>query len=490
MRCLVLVEQPYSFYYPRKVAGLALAWGREALSAIWSEQCRQATQADIETRNLDTNRVTLRSGPDYVWRVMSTLGPVRVMSFAYRDRSMGVGSVTRTPARSVFPLHRKCRSSELCLQWECRLGSEQPFRSSQAALTFFTHGAVSLEDTTISRHLVAVGATIDARWLYRRPAEIRDLLAQRATRDSKTGRPLLYVSSDAHVVRRYVDDGWQPAWKNANGIRLWCIDNETGAIIHLGGEYTFGDCNAVGDAIAWLNVIGVLPSNGDYGGGLVAQLVVVTDGAQWLVEHVHDRLPGAIAVLDVWHVVGYLAEHAATLYVKGSEAARRLLKQMKTALLGLRPRRSRVSETRRGHKKRRVRRRKTNRHKASSTDATPCGVSQLLALLRAHRPPVAHAEAHLEFIAKIGRNAWRMDYMALRQRGVNVGSGAMESLHRNGSQLRLKRPGAKWCADTAQAVLNLRMLKLSGRWDDFWSRPDLPERPNREFEQPTKCIAA
>ena len=65
----------------------------------------------------------------------------------------------------------------------------------------------------------------------------------------------------------------------------------------------------------------------------------------------------------------------------------------------------------------------------------------------------------------------------------------MESLHRNGSQLRLKRPGAKWCVETAQAVLNLRMLKLSGRWDDFWTRPDLLDRLNREFVQPTKCIA-
>ena len=44
----------------------------------------------------------------------------------------------------------------------------------------------------------------------------------------------------------------------------------------------------------------------------------------------------------------------------------------------------------------------------------------------------------------------------------------MESLHRTGSQVRLKRAGAHWTADVAQAILNLRMLSLSERWNEFW----------------------
>ena len=46
----------------------------------------------------------------------------------------------------------------------------------------------------------------------------------------------------------------------------------------------------------------------------------------------------------------------------------------------------------------------------------------------------------------------------------------MESMHRTGSQARLKRPGAKWLAEKAQAIFDWRMLKLVGRWDDH---PDL-----------------
>ena len=50
---------------------------------------------------------------------------------------------------------------------------------------------------------------------------------------------------------------------------------------------------------------------------------------------------------------------------------------------------------------------------------------------------------------------------------MQVGSGAMESLHRIASQGRLKVAGARWRAHTARAVLNTRMLLLAERWDEF-----------------------
>ena len=44
----------------------------------------------------------------------------------------------------------------------------------------------------------------------------------------------------------------------------------------------------------------------------------------------------------------------------------------------------------------------------------------------------------------------------------------MESLHRTGGQLRLELPGARWLETTSQAIFNLRMLQLAGRWKEFW----------------------
>ena len=53
----------------------------------------------------------------------------------------------------------------------------------------------------------------------------------------------------------------------------------------------------------------------------------------------------------------------------------------------------------------------------------------------------------------------------------------MESLHRTASQTRLKVAGIRCLAETSQAVFNLRMLRLCGRWDEFWQQPDLTQHP-------------
>ena len=73
-------------------------------------------------------------------------------------------------------------------------------------------------------------------------------------------------------------------------------------------------------------------------------------------------------------------------------------------------------------------------------------------------------------------DADRMDYGWYRRRGFQIGSGAMESLHRTGSQARLKLPGARWLPETSQAIFNLRMMALVRRWDEFWQRPDITQQ--------------
>ena len=75
-----------------------------------------------------------------------------------------------------------------------------------------------------------------------------------------------------------------------------------------------------------------------------------------------------------------------------------------------------------------------------------------------------------------------MDCARYIKLGYQIGSGAMESLHRTASQLRIKRPGPGWLPETAQAVFNLRMLALVGRWDEFWNQPDLPDRLLTAFQ--------
>jgi hypothetical protein len=49
-----------------------------------------------------------------------------------------------------------------------------------------------------------------------------------------------------------------------------------------------------------------------------------------------------------------------------------------------------------------------------------------------------------------------------------IGSGKIESTHRNIIQQRMKRPGAWWKIDLAEAMINLKTLRANGDWSEFW----------------------
>jgi len=461
-----------------------LEFGRLLLAAMFAVQARRATEQELQARGLDSLQVSLRLDRDYWYTCTTTLGPVCFPLFAYRDRNGAATTTTRAPARTRFPLHQHCRSSQLCLEWEARLGSEHPFRAAQQALTFFTHGAVSLEDTTIASHMAAVGSMVDWSWVYRPVQEIREILRTRATRDAETDRPIIYASSDAHALRRYVDDTWSAAWKMANGLRLWCIDHRTGQIVHLGGEYTWGDCNEVERIVRRLIDSGHLPADGDYGDGVVARVAWITDGMPWFETHILALFPGALVILDGYHVLDHLGKFAAAVWGKGHDKARRFYNQARNALFGTRRVRRAKPKARKGHRKRpramtmaHKRNLEARRNRKATTNAEP-----LLDLLRRVKVPVDRASALEDILRYIGNNAYRMDYARYIELGYQIGSGAMESLHRVASQLRIKRPGPGWLPETAQAVFNLRMLALVGRWDEFWNQPALADRLVTAFQ--------
>jgi len=62
-------------------------------------------------------------------------------------------------------------------------------------------------------------------------------------------------------------------------------------------------------------------------------------------------------------------------------------------------------------------------------------------------------------------NSCRMKYKTYQEKGLLIGSGAMESAHRAVIQSRMKRSGQRWSIRGAQNVLNLRTLNKSGHWD-------------------------
>ena len=414
--------------------------------------------------------VRLRLDDDYTLTTSTTFGRVSVPLFAWRD-----GGQTRAPAREeVFPLHPKCRSSELLLEWEARVGSQLPFRQAEDALTFFSHGAARSEDTTISRHIGVVGSLLDQRWTCRAPEKVLEILENRATRDLKTGQPLLYGSTDAHALNRYVDDTWKAEPKMINGVRFWCIDRKTGQTIHIGGEYTWGDCREVGRRVAAL-LKHLLPSEH------AVQLVFIVDGMPWIREHVHPVLPeGTRLILDFYHLASRLETYAAARFGAKTKAARRWVRTVVKHLTGKRPYRKKLHKRRKGHKKRK--RRSSRPFRTVNDCPNPHGAGELFIRQLIDDEPASDALEKL--MLYVAANLDRIDYSTYRAHGSQIGSGAMESLHRTASQMRLKLAGARWTAEKAIAVLNLRLMTLAERWSDFWSQAHLTSTLSGAFHTP------
>ena len=463
------------------VGRYVVAIGQHLSALVFASACRAAMQRDVEERGLARDDFRLRTDDAGYVTMHTTFGPITFPIFAYRDLSTPANSVTRTPARALLPHHRSCRSSPLCLEWEARLGSQHPFRKAEEMMHFFTRGASTVEDTTIARHMLALSRMIEPEWLYKKPEDVRRTLRDKATRDKVTGRPLLYVSSDAHALRRYVGDTWARQWKMVNGIRVWCEDAETGQIIHLGGEFTWGDCNEVGARIRALRDAGVLPNDDPAWTELNAQVVFVSDGSAWLLDHVVPVLVGAIVILDPYHLIDWFADFTKLAFGAGSKRSRELHAKLRRILFDKRPKgASPTGARRRGHKKRRRKRAAhaydrpwagRGRPRTVSSDFTAEALLDLLAEVGVTKPK--HVEALDALVARVANNTLRIDYAAYLARGLQIGSGAMESLHRTGSQLRLKLSGASWLKESSQAILHFRMLELSGRWREFWDRPDL-----------------
>ena len=64
-------------------------------------------------------------------------------------------------------------------------------------------------------------------------------------------------------------------------------------------------------------------------------------------------------------------------------------------------------------------------------------------------------------------NEHRLNYPYYLEKGLLIGSGAIEAAHRTVSQKRLKLSGQRWSKQGAQNVLNLRVLKLSDKWKEL-----------------------
>jgi hypothetical protein len=99
------------------------------------------------------------------------------------------------------------------------------------------------------------------------------------------------------------------------------------------------------------------------------------------------------------------------------------------------------------------------------------------------------------------RHSRLMDYADYRRRGLPIGSGVTEAACKTVFTQRFKRSGMRWSQESGQVILDLRVIQLSGVWDEAFAADlasrDLPTSSgnawgvvNRGSHQQTKNIFA
>ncbi len=156
--------------------------------------------------------------------------------------------------------------------------------------------------------------------------------------------------------------------------------------------------------------------------------VIIADGATWIWNWADDNYLGAIQILDFYHAKEKLVLFA-KYQIKDMEQRTEWISQMRNEL---------------------------RENKVESV------ISKISAMRSRNEKA---KEAKRKLIKYYIDHADRMMYKSYRDQGLLIGSGPIESAHRNVLQQRMKLSGQKWTVDGANAMANLRCYQKSGAWD-------------------------
>ena len=163
------------------------------------------------------------------------------------------------------------------------------------------------------------------------------------------------------------------------------------------------------------------------------KLVSVNDGAIWIWLIVQMCWAPCVEILDWWHLVEKLWEVAAVWFSQDQAATTGWVESQKDHLW--------------------------------QRDGRP--VIHAIRQLCPRGQPLP--EKVWQVVHYIFTHRGRIHYYQFRQAGYPIGSGTVESGGKVVVQERMKQAGMRWSRKNAQAMLALRSILLSDRWDEVWS---------------------
>jgi hypothetical protein len=161
-----------------------------------------------------------------------------------------------------------------------------------------------------------------------------------------------------------------------------------------------------------------------------AEVVVLGDGAEWIWQLAAEHCPRATLIVDWYHASERIWELGRALYGEGTAQTRRWV----------------------------------DRQLARLADGE---VRSLVAAWRRLGCAGATAAVRDEQVTYFTNQAGRMAYDQYRGRGLDIGSGMVESACKHLIGAREKGPGMRWSVAGAQAVANVRVLLFNDEWTTY-----------------------
>jgi hypothetical protein len=161
--------------------------------------------------------------------------------------------------------------------------------------------------------------------------------------------------------------------------------------------------------------------------GSDTMVVIVGDGAEWIWNRA-TWFVRRCEILDFWHAMEHAWDFARLRFGEGSLQADQWVRQI-------------------------------------GIDLKAGKVEQVIARLKRLRPKSPQLRASLDSLIRYyTENAGRMRYDEYLRLGYGIGSGAVESAHKQVVHARLRQAGMRWSEAGARRLLALRLLLLNDNW--------------------------
>ena len=361
--------------------------------------------------------------------LVTILGPVSYQRSMYQCPNC---NSTRYPGDEELDVVGTTRSPGL-RRMMARAGSQSTFKEGREDLRVYAGIEVSPKD--VERVAEEIGQQVEA-WSGR---ERQQLLNQRPPLRAIETIPVLYVSYDGTGVpmTRAELAGRKGKQKDGTALtreaKLGCVFTQT---------TTNEDGFAVRDSDS-TSFVGAIETSEVFGRRMYAeavrrglyearQVVILGDAAEWIRTIKEDHFPWALQIVDLYHA----REHVAELckYMFGSDA--RQVARFRTRWW------TRLDEGK---------------------------VERIIKEARENLPddPDQSEKAETE-INYLNRHKDLMRYAHFRKLGLFVGSGVMEAGCKTIVGQRMKQSGMEWSLKGANAIIALRCVLKSGRFQEYW----------------------